>query len=82
VTTVLTSGGRRFAADAAARLAAWQRQVGDALTILVGGGVRAHTVGPLLAQPDLRALHAAARDATAFGALVTTVRAHEPPSVV
>jgi copper homeostasis protein len=77
VTAVLTSGGASGAAEAADRLAAWQRQVGNALTILAGGGVRAHTVAPLLAQAELRALHASARDTTAFGALVASVRAHE-----
>jgi copper homeostasis protein len=78
VSAVLTAGGARMAADAAERLAAWQRQVGDTLTILAGGGVRAHTVAPLLAQSSLRAVHAAARDRATFAALVAAVRASVP----
>ncbi len=75
VRTVLTSGGAVRAVDAADRLRAWQRHAGDALEILAGGGVRAHTVAPLLQPPGLRAVHAAAVEHDTFAALVPVVRA-------
>jgi copper homeostasis protein CutC len=74
---VRTSGGAaraaEAAAEAAARLAAWQRRLGDTLTIIAGGGVRAPTVAPLR-DAGLRALHAAATDPAAFAALAAVVR--------
>jgi len=74
VSTVLTSGGAARAADAADRLRRWQRHVGTAMEILAGGGVRAHTVTPLLQPIGLRAIHAAAIEHDSFAALVRTVR--------
>jgi copper homeostasis protein len=75
VSTVLTSGGAARAVDAADRLRQWQQRAGDALEILAGGGVRAHTVTPLLQPPGLRAVHAAAIEHDTFAALVPIVRA-------
>lgn len=75
VSTVLTSGGAARAVDAAERLRAWQRHAGSALEILAGGGVRAHTVAPLLHPSGVRAVHAAAIEHDTFAELVRTVRA-------
>ena len=77
VHAVLTSGGATRAVDAAERLGRWQRQVGDALVIMAGGGVRAHAFAPLLEQARLRALHAAATTRAPFASLVEAVRALE-----
>ncbi len=74
VSTVLTSGGATRAVDAADRLRAWQRHAGAAMEILAGGGVRAHTVAPLLQPSGLRAVHAAAVEHATFAELVRTVR--------
>ncbi len=74
---VLTAGGPGPAVHAAARLGAWQRQVGDALTIMAGGGVRAHAFAPLVTEARLRALHAAATDPTPFADLALALRALE-----
>jgi copper homeostasis protein len=74
VNTILTSGGAARAADAADRLRQWQRRAGNATEILAGGGVRAHTVAPLLQPTGLRAVHAAAVDHASFAELVRVVR--------
>jgi len=74
VSTVLTSGGAARASEAADRLRRWQQHVGTAMEILAGGGVRAHTVAPLLQPAGLRALHAAAVEHERFAELVCTVR--------
>jgi len=79
ISTVLTSGGASRATDAADRLRRWQQHAGDALEVLAGGGVRAHTVAPLLQPPGLRAVHAAAVDHAPFADLVRTVRTIEAP---
>lgn len=75
VDTILTSGGVACAADAADRLRQWQLRAGDTTEILAGGGVRAHTVAPLLQPVGLRAVHAAAVEHAPFAELVRTVRA-------
>lgn len=77
VRAVLTAGGSGRAVDAAARLGAWQRQVGDALTIMAGGSVRAQAFAPLVTEARLPALHAAATDAAAFAELALALRALE-----
>lgn len=82
VATVLTSGGATCAADAADRLRAWQRHAGTAMEILAGGGVRAHTVTPLLQPSGLRAVHAAAIEHDTFAALVRTVRMVDAAPIV
>ncbi len=82
VSTVLTSGGATCAADAADRLRGWQRHAGDAMEILAGGGVRAHTVAPLLRPIGLRAVHAAAIEHEPFAELVRTVRRLDAAPIV
>jgi copper homeostasis protein len=77
VRAVLTAGGPGRAVEASARLGAWQRQVGDALTIMAGGGVRAHAFAPLVTEAGLRALHAAATDPATFADLARALRALE-----
>jgi copper homeostasis protein len=74
---VLTAGGRGRAVDAAERLGAWQRRVGDAFTIMAGGGVRANAFAPLVTEARLRALHAAATDPVPFAELALALRALE-----
>lgn len=74
---LLTAGGPGPAVQAAARLGAWQRHVGDALTIMAGGGVRAHAFAPLVTDARLRALHAAATDPKPFADLALALRALE-----
>jgi len=82
VSTVLTSGGAPRAADAADRLRAWQQHAGNAMEILAGGGVRAHTVAPLLQPTGLRAVHAAAIEHDTFAELVRSVRALDAAPIV
>lgn len=74
VTAVLTSGHAPSASEGAEQLAAWQRQVGSALTVMAGGGVRATNVARLLEAAPLHAVHARGTDATVIAALVRVVR--------
>jgi copper homeostasis protein len=58
VRRVLTSGGAATAAEGADRLAALVEQAGTRMTILAGGGVRAHNVRALLARSRVGEVHA------------------------
>jgi copper homeostasis protein len=55
---VLTSGGAPTALDGADQLAALVRQAGERLTVLAGGGVRAHNVRTLLERTGVSEVHA------------------------
>jgi copper homeostasis protein len=66
---VLTSGGAPTAYEGADRLAALVRQAGDRVTVLAGGGVRAHNVQAILAQSGVREVHARFEDEAATRAL-------------
>jgi len=55
---VLTSGAAATALEGADRLAALVRQAGARITILAGGGVRAHNVRALLVRSGVSEVHA------------------------
>ena len=59
---VLTAGQAETALDGAAQLQALQLQAGNRLTILAGGGVRAHNVRDVVARSGVREVHANATD--------------------
>lgn len=59
---VLTAGQAATALDGAAQLQALQLQAGNRLTILAGGGVRAHNVRDVVARSGVREVHANATD--------------------
>ena len=59
---VLTAGHAETALDGAAQLQALQMQAGNRLTILAGGGVRAHNVRDIVARSGVREVHANATD--------------------
>ncbi len=59
---VLTAGQAASALDGAARLQQLQQQAGDRMTILAGGGVRAHNVRDVVARSGVREVHANATD--------------------
>lgn len=61
---ILTSGQAETALDGAAQLQALQLQAGNRLTILAGGGVRAHNVREILTRSGVREVHANATDPT------------------
>lgn len=58
VERVLTSGGAPTAMDGATRLRALRERLGDAITLLAGGGVRAVHAGELVRQSAVREVHA------------------------
>lgn len=58
VDRVLTSGGAPTAAEGATMLARLVAQAGERLTILAGGGVRAHNVADLVRAIGVREVHA------------------------
>lgn len=60
-TRVLTSGQRPTAIEGAELIAELQRQAGDRIEILPGGGVRAENVAELLARTGCRQAHASCR---------------------
>ncbi len=66
---ILTSGGADTAFDGATRLAALVQQAGGRLTILAGGGVRAHNVREILARTGVCEVHARHEDEAATRAL-------------
>lgn len=74
VDSVLTSGGHEYAVDGAATLARLQRRAGTNLTIMAGGGVRAHNVRAIVTGAALHSVHACATDPAVFAALVAAAR--------
>jgi copper homeostasis protein len=66
---VLTSGGAATAHDGADRIAALVRQGGERITVLAGGGVRAHNVDALIARTGVTEVHARFENAAATRAL-------------
>lgn len=59
---VLTAGQAVTALEGVAQLRALQLQAGDRLTVLAGGGVRAHNVRDVVARSGVREVHANATD--------------------
>jgi len=62
VNYVLTAGHAPTALDGVDRLHALQRQAGNRLTVLAGGGVRPHNVRDVVARSGVREIHANAPD--------------------
>jgi len=62
VNYVLTAGHAPTALDGVDRLQALQRQAGNRLTVLAGGGVRPHNVRDVVARSGVREIHANATD--------------------
>jgi len=58
VTRVLTSGGAPSAGEGIAALAKLVTRAGDRLTVMPGGGVRAHNVAEIVAGTGAREVHA------------------------
>lgn len=69
VDTVLTSGHARFALDGVQTLAVLRERGGEQLTVMAGGGVRAHNVHEILTRSGVQAVHARATDAVVFAEL-------------
>lgn len=65
VDRVLTSGGAPTAIQGAAAIGALVRQAGDALTVIAGGGVRAHNVAGLVHVTGVTEVHARLLPSTA-----------------
>ncbi|MEV8252867.1 copper homeostasis protein CutC [Rhodoglobus sp. NPDC076762] len=57
VARVLTSGGAATVLDGAESMAALVAQAGERITVLAGGGVRAHTARDILASTGVTELH-------------------------
>ena len=57
VDRVLTSGGADTAAAGAGTIARMVARAGDALTVMAGGGVRAHNVGAIIRATGVREVH-------------------------
>jgi copper homeostasis protein CutC len=74
VARILTSGGASTAADGAETIAALVQQGSDRITIMAGGGVRAHNVRELIERTGVREIHARFEDAEKMGSLVNAVR--------
>jgi copper homeostasis protein len=75
VNRVLTSGGEATAAEGGATLRALVAQSADRITILGGGGVRAHNLRTLLAETGVPEVHLRAMRPDAFGRPVTVAEA-------
>ena len=58
VRRILTSGGASSAADGANRIATLVQRGGERITIIAGGGVRAHNVREIITQTGVREVHA------------------------
>lgn len=74
VVRILTSGGPSAAVDGAEMIAALMRQAGDRITIIAGGGVRAHNVRELIQRTSVREVHARFADQDQMRSLVNAVR--------
>ena len=61
VDRVLTSGGQRYAVDAADRLAKLAQIGGETTRVLCAGGVRSNNLPELAAIPGVMEFHSAAR---------------------
>lgn len=66
---VLTSGAAPTAFDGADRLAALVQQGGARITVLAGGGIRAHNAQAIVARSGVREVHARFEDEAATRAL-------------
>lgn len=60
VTRILTSGGAATAAAGAPAIRELVARLGDAVTLVAGGGVRAHNVAELVASTGVREVHLSA----------------------
>ena len=76
VTRVLSSGGAASALDGADTLNAMMQRAGTSLSIVAGGGVRAHNVAELVRRTGVREVHArCGGDAARIAAIVRAVSA-------
>ncbi len=73
VDTVLTSGHGRFALDGVQTLARLNARAGEQLTVMAGGGVRAHNVLEIVSKSGVRAVHARATDPAVFAELTAAL---------
>lgn len=74
VDSVLTSGQRETALEGVEVLRSLQERAAGAITILAGGGVRAHNVAEIIAATGVVEVHARASDTRAFYELVRRTR--------
>jgi copper homeostasis protein len=74
---VLTSGQAADAERGAGRIAELVRRAGDRLTVVAGGGVRAHNVRALCARTGVREVHSSARDGALADARRTVTDAEQ-----
>lgn len=72
VDRILTAGGAEGAAEGAAMLARLVARSGDAVTIMAGGGIRAHNVAGIVQESRVREVHA--RDVTGIRAALAGSR--------
>jgi copper homeostasis protein len=71
---VLTSGGAATALAGADAIAALVTQAGERITIIAGGGVRAHNVRDVIARTKVREVHARLVDEESMRSLVDVCR--------
>ena len=73
IDTVLTAGHGRLALDGVPTLASLRERAGEQLTVMAGGGVRAHNVHEIVSRSGVRAVHARATDSAVFAALTAAL---------
>ncbi len=73
IDTVLTSGGQKFALDGVNTLASLRQRAGEQLTVMAGGGVRAHNVREIVSGSGVTAVHARATDPAVFAELTAAL---------
>jgi len=71
---ILTAGGASSALEGVERLADLVRQARGRITIIAGGGVRAHNVGELIRRTGVHEVHARYVDDEQLGGLVLAAR--------
>ena len=74
VARVLTSGGGLSAVAGAGNIFALVRQARDRITVIAGGGVRAHNVRELIQRTGVREVHARYEDEAQMRSLVEATR--------
>lgn len=75
VDRVLTSGGAETAGAGAAMIARMVARAGEALVVMAGGGIRAHSVGALVQATGVREVHAKVLPAGVTGAVTAPTHA-------
>lgn len=71
---VLTSGGAATALEGADAIAALVAQAGERITIIAGGGVRAHNARDVIARTKVREVHARLVDEESMRSLIDVCR--------